>query len=214
MAKYEKYRYIYPCRPKNAIPAKSIQDYDNGRFIAQPKLNGSCVTIFTNGIDVKTMNRHNQAMAAFNITKEDVINTLYKSSNNNWQVIVGEYMNKAKKDENKALFNHKFVIHDILCFDGDYLIGKSLQSRIDLMNGLYIKSELNDTLYTTESDNFYVVKTYSNDFTNIYNKIITVDCIEGLVIKRANAPLEIGLTEDNNSKTMVKSRKPEKNYRF
>ena len=150
----------------------------------------------------------------FNITKEDVINTLYKSSNNNWQVIVGEYMNKAKKDENKALFNHKFVIHDILCFDGDYLIGKSLQSRIDLMNGLYIKSELNDTLYTTESDNFYVVKTYSNEFTNIYNKIITVDCIEGLVIKRANAPLEIGLTEDNNSKTMVKSRKPEKNYRF
>jgi hypothetical protein len=32
MAVYNKYRYIYPCRPKNAIPSKDIVNYDDGRF--------------------------------------------------------------------------------------------------------------------------------------------------------------------------------------
>jgi len=49
MAKYLTYRYIFPPRPKNAIPDSELNFWDNGSLIAQPKLNGSNCVIFTNG---------------------------------------------------------------------------------------------------------------------------------------------------------------------
>ena len=38
--------------------------------------------------------------------------------------------------------------------------------------------------------------------------------IEGLVMKRKNAKLELGTTENNNAKSMVKARKATKSYKF
>jgi hypothetical protein len=38
--------------------------------------------------------------------------------------------------------------------------------------------------------------------------------IEGVVLKRKNAKLEIGNTENNNYKSQIKSRKVTKNYKF
>jgi uncharacterized protein involved in outer membrane biogenesis len=38
--------------------------------------------------------------------------------------------------------------------------------------------------------------------------------IEGVVLKRANARLELGATEQNNIKSQLKSRKPTKNYKY
>jgi len=38
--------------------------------------------------------------------------------------------------------------------------------------------------------------------------------IEGLVMKRRNAKLEIGNTENNNTKSQLKARKPTKLYKF
>jgi hypothetical protein len=44
--------------------------------------------------------------------------------------------------------------------------------------------------------------------------LIKIDMIEGLVLKRKSAKLEIGNTENNNTKSQVKFRKPTKNYKF
>ena len=41
-----------------------------------------------------------------------------------------------------------------------------------------------------------------------------IDMIEGLVFKRRNAKLEIGNTENNNTKSQVKCRKATKLYRY
>jgi hypothetical protein len=38
--------------------------------------------------------------------------------------------------------------------------------------------------------------------------------IEGLVMKRMNAKLELGTSENNNTKSQLKSRKPTKNYKY
>jgi hypothetical protein len=38
--------------------------------------------------------------------------------------------------------------------------------------------------------------------------------VEGLVLKRKNAKLEVGTSENNNSKSQIKARKPTKNYKF
>ena len=214
MIKYNKFAYIYPPRPSNAIPTSEIDSYDNESMFCQIKLNGSNCVIFTNGIDIHIMNRHNQPLTNFQITKEEIIRDLYKSSNGQWQIINAEYLNKNKKDEKNQTFNHKLVVFDILTFESDYLVGKTFQERVNLLDSIYGKVECDKDYLYKISDNIYRVKSYSTDFKSLYDRLSNIDMVEGLVMKRSKAKLELGVSEKNNTRSQIKVRKPTKNYRF
>ena len=157
------------------------------------------------------MNRHNQVLT--NVQIRDEILALYRGVDAEWIVINGEYMNKAKQDEN-ALFNHKLVIFDILVYKSDYIIGKTFEERIHLLDELYgTEKSDNDYLYKI-SDNIYRVKSFNKGFKELFDNLSKIDMIEGLVMKRKNAKLEIGNTENNNTKSQLKCRKPTKNYKY
>lgn len=210
--KYDNFRYIFPPRPENTIPSDELDFWDNGSLIAQPKLNGSNCVIFTNGVKSFVMNRHNQRMTNFNLT-QDEINSLYRG-NGGWTVINAEYMNKSKRDETKQFFNHKLVIFDILVYDGEYLVGKTFKERVDLLDELYGQIESEKEFLYKITDNVYRVKSYYKDFKKLYDILVLIDMFEGLVLKRANAKLEIGNTALNNSKSQLKCRKSTKNYKY
>jgi ATP-dependent DNA ligase len=212
MPKYINYRYIFPPRPKNAVSPDDLNFWDNGTLICQPKLNGSNCLIFTNGQKIIVMNRHNQRLTNFQLSDAEVKN-LYRG-NGGWMVINGEYMNKSKSDETGQAFNHKFVIFDILCYDGDYLVGKTFEERVNLLDTLYdqVDSE-KDYLYSI-STNVYRVKSYRDGFKEFFDKYTPIDVIEGVVMKRCNAKLEVGSSELNNSKSQIKCRKSTKNYKY
>jgi hypothetical protein len=211
--KYNSFRYIYPPRPKNAIPDSDLDFWDNGSLVAQPKLNGSNCVVFTNGEKVMMMNRHSQYLTNVSIAREEILN-LFRGEVGKWMVINGDYLNKSKQDENHLTFNHKFVIFDILTFDGEYLVGDTFEQRIQLLDKLYgqVDSE-KDYLYRI-SENVYRVKSYYNSFKPLFDKLTPIDMIEGLVMKRMNAKLELGTSENNNTKSQLKSRKPTKNYKY
>lgn len=210
--KYPKYRYIFPPRPKNAVPQSELLSWDNGSMIAQPKLNGSNATIYTNGLEVFTMNRHGDRLTRVEIKSEEIL-SLYKGTGG-WSAFNGEYMNKSKYDENKKLFNHKFVIFDILINDGDYLISKTVEQRIRLLDEMFGQNDSEKDYLYSVSDNIYRVKSYENNFNMIYDKFVQVDMLEGLVLKRKNARLETSGSELNNTKWQIKCRKPTLNYKF
>ncbi len=212
MPKYVTYRYIYPPRPKNAISPDELDFWDNGSLVSQPKLNGSNCLIFTNGDKFVVMNRHNQRLTNFRLTDDEVKN-LYRG-NGGWLILNGEYLNKNKSDETGQSFNHKFVIFDILAFDGEYLVGKNFQERIELLDSLYSQTDSEKEYLYSISTNVYRVKSYINDFKNIFDKLTPIDMIEGLVMKRKNARLEIGTSELNNVKSQLKCRKPTRNYKY
>lgn len=210
--KYPKYRYIFPPRPKNAVPQSELFSWDNGSMISQPKLNGSNATIYTNGVEVFTMNRHGDRLTRVEIKSEEIL-SLYKGTGG-WSAFNGEYMNKSKYDENKKLFNHKFVIFDILINDGDYLISKTVEQRIELLDQMFGQNDSEKDYLYSVSDNIYRVKSYDNKFNMIYDKFVQVDMLEGLVLKRKNARLETSGSELNNTKWQIKCRKPTLNYKF
>lgn len=211
MPKYENYRYIYPPRPKNAIPDSDLDFWDNGSLIAQPKLNGSNCVIFTNGQRVVVMNRHGQRLSNFQLSERDTME-LYRGSG--WMVLNGEYLNKNKSDETGNSFNHKFVIFDILCYDGEYLLGKSFQERVQLLDNLYGQNQSEKDYLFRISENVYRVKSYHSGFKDLYDRLIPIDMVEGLVMKRKAAKLEIGTTENNNIKSQLKCRKATRNYKY
>jgi hypothetical protein len=208
MIKYQSFQYIFPPRPKNPVPHTDLKMWDNGMMIAQPKLNGSNCTIYTNGRDIYVYNRHGQRLSGFNISKDEIL-SIYRGKG--WLVLNGEYMNKSQKDKNGEVFNHKFCLFDILVLDNNYLIGTTFQQRIEIMDKLYgIPKDFVGSI----SENCFRIKSYDKGFIDLYNEFINVDMVEGLVLKRKTAKLEVGTSENNNSKSQIKVRKPTKNYKF
>jgi hypothetical protein len=210
--KYASFRYIFPPRPKNPIPNTELSFWDNGSLIAQPKLNGSNCLIFTNGVKHIAMNRHNGRLTNFQL-KDDEIKELYKGTGG-WTILNGEYLNKNKQDENRKAFNHKFVIFDILVNDGDYLVGKTFEERITLLDTMFGQKECEKSYLYGISENVYRVKSYENQFNMLYDTLTPIDLIEGLVLKRKTARLEMGTSELNNVKSQIKCRKETKNYKY
>jgi ATP-dependent DNA ligase len=158
------------------------------------------------------MNRHNQRLTNFRISDEEVKN-MYRG-NGEWIVLNGEYMNKNKSDESNQPFNHKFVIFDILAYDGDYLVGKTFEERVQLLDTLYGKVDSEKEYLYKNSENVYRVKSYLNGFKDLFDKLTPIDMIEGLVMKRRNARLEMGTSELNNVRSQIKCRKSSKNYKY
>ena len=212
MAKYLTYRYIYPPRPKNAIPDTELDFWDNGSLIAQPKLNGSNCVIFTNGEKFMVMNRHNQRLTNFRLSDNE-IKDIYRGDGS-WTILNGEYMNKSKSDESCQVFNHKFVIFDILALNGEYLVGKTFEERVEILDKLYGQKDSEKEYLYSITTNVYRVKSYKDEFKSLFDKLTPIDMIEGLVMKRKNAKLEIGTSENNNVKSQIKCRKATKNYKY
>ena len=214
--KYLNYGFFYPPRPENAVRPEDLNSFDNNTMIAELKINGSNTSLYTNGDQCRIMGRHKQILSNFNISKEEIIENLYKPLNigDNWLVINGEYLNKSKYDENNQVFNHKLMIFDILVFDSDYLVGSTFEERINLLDNMYGQKNSDKEYLYGISDNIYHVKPHYSDFKNLYDRYTPIDLVEGLVLKRKNARLELSNTERNNWRAQIKCRKPTRNYKF
>ena len=210
MIPYKKFRYIYPPRPENKVPLENLSEYDNGRHFGQPKLNGSNLTIYTNGVEVFLMNRHKDTLSNIKIDKQ-VFLDLHRGEG--WMAINGEYMNKNKKDGNGEPFNHKFVIFDILVYNGRQTVGKTFKERKVLLNGLY-ETETYDHFIEKINSKVYIVKDFFSKFVSVYTKLIKIDMYEGLVLKLSNSKLKNGVSQKNNTEAQIKVRKETKNYNY
>lgn len=207
--KYTQYSFLFPPRPSNAISDDVIDAFDDGTFLAQVKTDGSCCLIFSNGKEFRVMNRHNAILT--NVQIADELRKLNKSDK--WSVLVGEYLNKNKLDENLNPFNHKYIIFDILVYDNDYLLGKTFTQRQELLDSLYELKEYNFYLDQI-SENIFRVKNFYSNFHELWLKLVKIGVCEGLVFKRKKSPLEVGYALLNNSKSMFKCRKRSKNIKF
>lgn len=227
MIKYEDFRFIFPPRPENALSPELIKTYDNGTFLAQPKLNGDCMEVFTNGIDVHLFNRYGEPFKDIQIDinsfKQLYRETVPNAHSNKWMNLIGEYMIKSKKNESGKIWNQKLVLHDTIVYDGVQLIGKTFRERVQLLDKLYGKDDtiLTDDgvehlhfLYSTPVKDIFRVKTYEDCFLALWKDLVKIDMYEGLILKRASSKLENGNSEKNNMRGQLKFRKSTKNYPY
>lgn len=209
MEPFNSYKYLYPPRPEIKSTPKSIPTYERMGFVGQPKLNGSAGVLYTTPTTATLMNRHKDTFTRNLISDED-LKTIHRGSG--YQVLVGEYMNKSKKDKH-GLFNGVFVIFDILVSNGIYLTGKTFQERSDIISNLFPGAN-HDGFIDKVNDKFYKVKNFNNNFVSLYNEIIKIDMYEGWVLKDPRSKLTLGYNAANNKGWQLKIRKPTKNYSF
>jgi hypothetical protein len=206
---YTTFKYIFPPRPSIKAPQTSIKKFEDLGFIAQPKLNGSCGVLFTDGKTFKFMNRHKSTFAKINVPGTE-LNSLCKGKG--WTVLVGENLNKSQKGADKKIFNNKFVIFDILVHKGTHLIGTTFEQRQKLLDKLY-KTTPHDNWISKISENVFRVHNIENAETQ-WKDITAVEMYEGFVLKKKFGKLDIGFKKENNMSWQVKIRKPTKNYSY
>lgn len=224
---YSKFRYIYPPRPEKAVSPETLLDYNDGEYLAQPKLNGDCIEIYTNGVEVRIFNRHKKETKKVN-NRERFIKlhreTLGKGKGKNkWMVLVGEFMDKGKQNEWCENFNGNFVIIDIIVYDSLQLIGTTFLERTEMLDKMFGKDDIQLTLkgtrkhkflYTTAVEGVFRVKSFRDCLVALWNDLVKIDMFEGLVIKRCSSVLENGVSPKNNMSGQFKIRKPTKNYNY
>jgi len=216
---YNKFTYIYPPRPEVKTSPNELDRYDNGQYVGQPKYNGTCVVVFTNGVDLHIYNRHKQTFPAN--TKH--IDFLSLAKTKNWYVYAGEYLNKGKLGESGIKEKDLFIIWDCLVWDGERLVGKTLEYRLNLLEQIYpckravVGSdgiEMYNHLCCTEFKGIYKAPTYLGGFSELYKDIVKTDLYEGLVLKKRDSKLGFGFQSANNQEWQIKCRKENKLYHF
>lgn len=217
-SEYNNYNYIYPPRAETTIHPDLLKDIGGG-WIAQPKYNGSCAILFIDGYhSFKIYNRH-----AERLTLQTPLCYNELNDSDKFMVLCGEYLNKNKKGEDGNNFNHKFIIWDILVWQGKYLIGETVENRLNILYKLFGSSRgyitgagitMFNHLFVTNVESVFLAPSYLNDFKPLFDEISQVDLYEGLVLKKSDGKLEPGFREKNNSSWQMKTRKPTKNYSF
>jgi len=219
MIPYLNFNYIYPPRPEFKIPHTELHKFEGQEYLAQPKYNGTCCLVFTNGEESYVYNRHKNPLS--NVNPNLDFNQLAKSKH--WYVYSGEYLNKGKIGENGIKEKDKFIIWDVLVWQDMYLIGETLADRLILLEEEYPSNRMVVTPEGVESyehmcftniPNIYKAPTYTGGFTKLYDQIVEVDLYEGLVLKKAHSKLNFGFNELNNNDWQVKCRKETKIYKF
>ncbi len=220
---YNNFKYLYPPRAEYKIPPSELDNYDNGEYFASPKYNGSACIIATNGTEIEAWNRHKEKWPLLSAYKGIDFKRLQVTGNGKWFVYAGEYLNKGQAGETGEKERNKFVIWDVLVWDGKYLVGETLESRLNLLEATFpcqrsvVTSqgiEMYQHLCCTELKGIYKAPTYMGGFTDLYNELIKVPLYEGIVLKKKDAKLEFGLQELNNNGWQIKCRKPTKIYNF
>src|SRR5678815_1204920 len=210
---YHSYRYLYPPRPDREITPDKLHIYDNGGYMAQPKLNGSNTLLFMNDDGtVMKMDSHNEEKTG----KFDIdFAKLYRGKG--WYVLNGEWMEKSKHNHAGENFNGNFIIFDILVYNGLILAGSNPVDRVHLLHDLYGSSSMKVTgnklivaepyLYFTDIDHVYRVISYAGKFEALYNMMVKIDMQEGLVLKSRDAFLSPPFKQLANSRWSFKCRK-------
>lgn len=219
---YNKYHYIFPPRPEHKAELHNIGIYDDGTYIAQPKYNGSCCMVFMDPAVsfLRIMNRHREDITLVHRDKIDFMGA-YRGTG--FMVLAGELLNKNKLGEDGEPFNQKFITWDIIVYNGAYLVGNTVEYRLNLLEELYpcTRMRVNENgreffnhICGTGITGIYRAPSYTGNFQELYNELVKVDLYEGLVLKRRNAKLALGYSERNNSDYQIKFRKETKNYKF
>lgn len=220
MTAYNEYKYLFPPRAEHKVSEDQVSKYDNGEYLASPKYDGSCCIVFMNDKGfLKIMNRHTEELS---LVKEKEMDFAGAHRGKGFIALAGELLNKNKKGEDGNPFNQKFIIWDILVYNGLYLIGQTTQERLELLENLYPCNriqvskdhsiEMYNHICCTGHKGIYRAPTYLSGFSELYKDLVKTDLYEGLLLKRKDAALSYGYNEKNNTSWQIKIRKSTKNY--
>jgi len=211
---YDKLWVVYPPRPSGSISPKGLNGFPG--WWGQYKFNGTntLVVVHPDG-EIEFYTRHRELHKAYKLTDEmrkSVASLALPSGK--FHLLNGELMHSKTR-----AIKDRLVLFDVLVYNGRYLTGTTYRDRYWLLHDLCrgpknYETETGRELALRVHTNLWLVESFDADFPERFGENIDLDEIEGLVLKDPNGLLEFGTREDNNSRWLVRCRKPHENYQF
>ncbi len=198
---YENFRFIDPPRAEQAIPPSLLSFYEKQGWVAQVKMNGAYNVIFCNNAEKKliALNRTGGPHKAWKWSDEsaEAFRMLPKDG---WYVFCAELLHSKGpfiKDTN--------YIHDVLVYQGQYLIGQPYLKRFPLLRKIFKRSEPHDR-YSIINKNTWLANIVHGGFLSLFDSL-KGELEEGVVCKDPHAELDLA-----NTSWQIKCRKRTKNF--
>jgi hypothetical protein len=206
---FNAFQYLWPPRPKKAIPPNLLKYYEDQKWIAQYKKNGTCTVLYIDPnkkMIVKT--RHNTEHKAWHPSKE-FAEQFSALPGEGWYVFAGELLHNKT-----PLIKDTLYLFDALVDNGEYLIGTTLKERIARLHDIFPKQARSiNRGYYVSMPKLWIAETIKSNFLKVY-KNLTFSEDEGLVLKDPNARLNLCSKADSNAAWQIKCRLPTKNHTF
>lgn len=198
---YNSFKYIYPQLPKKSTSGKHLDNFDNGEYVLQPNYEGEVCTVFTNGFELMVYDHRGKIL-------KNVSNTIdfrRMALSKNWFVYTGLYCNKYRNVE-MAFEQDRFIITDVLVWDGEYLVGTTLLERLSLLDHAFkfnvtmISDCFVETfkfLYCTEIIGVFRARVYHSHFVSLFEQMNKA-AYDGVVLRKKETQLQDSMRSRNN----------------
>lgn len=205
MPQYNNFKYIYPQLAKKRISLSRLDNYDNGEYVIHPNYEGLPCVVFTNGFELMVYDQRGKIFK--NISNSIDFRKLARSRN--WYVYAGTYCSKPRMLDTAGgqIFQaDRFIITDILVWDGEYLLGSTLVERMALLNQAFsfhatliadCYMECFKYLYCTEITGIMRAKVYAGNFENLFHQI-NLAGYNGIVLRKKESELLDSMRSRNN----------------
>ena len=188
--------YFYPEKPRLIhIDQPLFEELSNKpEWVAEKKYNEKRLQLHCLDGDFQFWNRH-EALLNYTPTPQ-IISKLPPK---------GYYLFDGGLRDRKAIgVRDKVLIFDVFVWNGQLQLGKTFRERRALL----------ETMFEIEGDPVGLPFQFHLGFKQIFDNVIKDDEIEGLVLKNVKGTLDLGRTRGQDSKWMIKVRKPSGRYQF
>jgi hypothetical protein len=183
--------------------------YEEGGWLAQAKKNGTNSVIFVPP-DRKPFayNRHGELHKVWKFDAESA-HFFSKLPGKNWYVFNAELLH-SKVSGGPRNTNY---LHDVLVYDGSYLIGQTYIWRYSLLLKAFERHINAETdAYFVLDPQTWLAKNWLKGFKKVFKEKLDANEDEGLVLKNPSGRL--ATTDGHDAPWMAKCRRPQKNFGF
>lgn len=212
---YDKFSYLWPPRPENAIPPELLNFYEAKGWCAQYKKNGTCGLIFISPEkDVTSMNRHKEDHRTWDLNTYLKMELIKRFPEPKWYVLVCEILHLKTPTIKDTIY-----VFDVLVWQGVFLFDSTFLERAALLDERLItkkvKEENSHYILDPEGNGkIWYAKRFFGNLFNMWMAISDIKIDEGLVLKNPDGKLGGCMRAKDNSNWQVKCRKAHKNYSF
>ena len=132
--KYNQFKFLFPPRPENAIPAAMLNFYEGRGWMAQYKKNGTNTIIaISPEKEFTAMTRHNAEHKAWALTdhiKQELVRLFPEPE---WYVLCAEVMHSKTPNIKDTIY-----IHDMLVWMSEFMINSTFIERAKLLDSKLI----------------------------------------------------------------------------
>lgn len=221
MQQYTGFKYIYPQLAKKTTSISSLNRLDNGQWLLSPNYEGRPCIVFTNGFELMVYDHRGRVLKNVN----DAIDFRRLAKSKDWYVYSGIYNNKPDKTQTAGglIFEtDRFIITDVLVWDGEYLLGTTLEERMGILDSVFQfhATTISDCyieafkfMYCTSAKGVFRAKMYDHNFEATYNQIVAAK-YNGVIIRKKQTSLEEAFRNRANRADMIIFRKKPSFFNF